>query len=386
MHDGRLPCAAPPRVVVERVVVPGRRELCGRVVGDRYGVTKLLGAGGMGEVYEAEHLALGRMVAIKVVRAELAADRRASSRLRHEARVAAAVAHPNVCEVFDVGRLDDGTPFVVMERLQGRTLAERLRGEHVIPWADLRDIGSQILSALAAAHGKGIVHCDLKPENVFLGHRLGIGPVVKILDFGIARTSPSDESNVVTPNAAAVVGTPYYMSPEQARGDRDLDGRVDLWAVGVMLYEALTGHRPFDAGNYNALLMQILTSRHVPVRALRADAPIGVGEVVDRALAKAREERFASALELIEALGRVEVGGAPVTRPMVPAPRRGTFIRSDETMVLDEGGELAGSSTDAMSTAGYDPEATIVDEPSFLEDSVTIVRPEGGFPGAPRTK
>ena len=387
-HEAAGVCAASPRLVVARAEV-GERQLVGRVIGDRYGVTKLLGAGAMGEVYEAEHLALGRMVAIKVVRSGLRGDREAAARLRHEARVAASVEHPNVCEVFDVGRLDDGSPFVVMERLHGRTFAGRLKADPCMAWPELRELALQVLSALATAHEKGIVHCDLKPENVFLGQRPGIGPVAKILDFGIARTGGSDEAGVVTSVPGGVDGTPYYMAPEQARGDRELDGRVDLWAVGVMLYEALLGRLPFDASNYNALLVQILTAKHVPVAMLRVEVPAGVSRVVDRALSKAREDRFATGLEMLEALARVEVfATVPVGRAMVPPPKAGAFFQLEETVVI---GAAAGASAAPVGAGrwdpgGSDPESTLVDEPSFLDDSVTVVRREGGFAVRPKAK
>ena len=389
-HEGVAPCQSPPRVVVDGLGGASRRDLVGRVVGDRYGVTKLLGMGGMGEVFEAEHLALGRLVAIKVVRGDLAGDRATGARLRHEARVAAAVDHPNVCEVFDVGRLEDGSPFVVMERLHGRTLADRLRAEGMLPWPELRDIATQVLSALTAAHEKGIVHCDLKPENVFLGQRTGIAPVAKVLDFGIAKTGGPEEAALTLAGAGSVPGTPFYMSPEQARGDRDLDGRVDLWAVGVMLYEGLTGRRPFDASNYNALLMQILTARHPVVGSLRRGVPAGLDEVVDRALAKARSERYASGLDMIDALVRVDIATSRgASRPMVGTPKRGAFIRTEETVVLDAGSMGVTSGREGVpspSEPGYDPEATIVDEPSFLDDSVTMILPEAGLPVSPGAK
>jgi serine/threonine-protein kinase len=345
------------------------------VVGDRYGVVRRLGVGGMGEVYEAEHLALGRLVAVKVLRPELRLERGAAARLMHEARVAAAVDHPNVCEIFDVGRLEDGSPFIAMERLQGRTLAERLKVSRKLAWSEAKDVAEQVLSAAAAAHEKGIVHCDLKPENVFLFQRAGIAPLAKVLDFGIARTGRDDGD--IALEGGGVPGTPYSMAPEQARGDRELDGAVDVWAVGVMLYEALTGRKPFDAGNYNALLVQILTARHVPVHALRPDAPRGAIALVDRALSKAREERFRSAGEMLEVLVRVDQAAGLV----VPV-RAGAFVRSEETVVLE--GSAAGK-TDPLT--GYDdPEATWVDDPPFGEDSVTMVRAEGGFPVPPRSK
>src|SRR5262249_31060585 len=152
----------------------GTRKLTGRVIGDRYGVTSLIGEGGMGEVYEAEHLAIGRRVAVKVLHPKRAQDREAISRLRHEAPVAGTLRHPNICAIHDLGRLDDGSPYLVMERLYGETLAQRLKREGTLPVSDLADIVLQVLSALVAAHQRGIVHRDLKPDNIFLSRREGM--------------------------------------------------------------------------------------------------------------------------------------------------------------------------------------------------------------------
>ncbi|MFS8071244.1 MAG: serine/threonine-protein kinase, partial [Byssovorax sp.] len=226
--------------------------MIGRVIGDRYGVTALIGEGGMGEVYEAEHLAMGRLVAIKVLNPTRAQDQDAVSRLRHEARVAGTLGHPNICAIYDMGQLDDGSPYLVMERLQGETLAQRLLRETKLPVDELLDVMVQILSALSAAHQRGIIHRDLKPENIFLTRREGARPIPKLLDFGISKSEDIEETMADLTAKTIAAGTPFYMAPEQARGDR-VDHRVDLWATGIILYECLSGKRPFDARNYNAL-------------------------------------------------------------------------------------------------------------------------------------
>ncbi|WP_437599121.1 serine/threonine-protein kinase [Sorangium sp. So ce590] len=280
------------------------RSLLGHVIGDKYGVTAIIGEGGMGAVYEAEHLQIGRLVAVKVMHPRETQKHEAISRLEHEARVAGRIGHPNICEVYDMGWLYDGSPYLVMERLHGETLAQRLERCRVVPPSELVDIMLQVLSALVTAHERGIVHRDLKPENIFLSERAGMLPVAKLLDFGISRASGMDGMAMDLTRTGMVMGTPYYMAPEQARGDAELDHRLDLWAVGVILYEALTGQRPFVARNYNALLVQILTLWHRPVTALDPTTPPGLSRLVDRALAKEREERFQSAREFQMALRR----------------------------------------------------------------------------------
>jgi serine/threonine protein kinase len=276
------------------------RDLMGKTIGGKYLVRSVLGEGGMGSVFEAENLALGRSVAVKVLHPAQARKKTAVKRFHQEARAAGAIGHPNICEVYDLGTLDDGSPYLVMERLVGETLADRIASEGGLPFEDVIDILTQVLSGLVAAHEKGIVHRDIKPENVFLTRRVGCPPLAKLLDFGVSKMitpifgNEKDEDLDLT-RTGMVMGTPFYMSPEQARGDRNLDARVDLYACGIMMYEALTGKRPFTAANYNALLLQILTTKPRPARELRPAMPLGFDEVLEKALARSREERFQTA-------------------------------------------------------------------------------------------
>jgi serine/threonine-protein kinase len=308
----------------------------GSVIGDKYGVKALIGEGGMGAVYEAEHVAIGRIVAVKVLHPKHAQQPEAVARLRHEARIAGSIGHPNICEIYDLGRLDDGTPYLVMERLMGETLDERIKREGALPERDIADVMSQVLSALSAAHAKAIIHRDLKPENIFLVRRAGAPPQAKLLDFGISKAIDADENAADLTMPGIVMGTPYYMAPEQARGDRGLDHRVDLWAAGVILYEALSGRRPFVARNYNALLVQILTSKHRPLAEVRPGITPALERVVDKALSKMREDRFQAAGEFYDAIRRaLEPEPAIVQRKKVAS--RVSFSdepEEDETMVL----------------------------------------------------
>src|SRR6185312_6170401 len=269
----------------------------------KYSVRNVLGEGGMGTVFEGEHLALGRAVAIKVLHAAQAAKRDVVRRFHQEARAAAAIGHPNICGIMDLGTLDDGSPYIVMERLVGETLADRVASEGGLPFADAIEILVQVLSGLVAAHEQRIVHRDIKPENIFLTTRVGCPPLVKILDFGVSKvTGGGREEELSLTRTGMVMGTPYYMAPEQARGERDLDARVDLYACGVIFYEVLTGRRPFTASNYNALLVQILSASPRPARDLRPALPVGFSEVIDKAMARRREDRYASAAEFQQEL------------------------------------------------------------------------------------
>jgi len=305
--EGRIPVAAARPAPQQRnhpSTMPPKgpsRDLISRTIGSKYVVRSVLGEGGMGTVFEAEHLTIGRSVAVKVLHPNQARKKDAVRRFHQEARAAGAIGHPNICEVYDLGTLDDGSPYLVMEKLVGETLADRIAAEGGLPFEDVIDTLVQVLSGLVAAHEKGIVHRDIKPENVFLTRRVGCPPLVKLLDFGVSKVigpliGGKDEDLDLT-RTGMVMGTPYYMSPEQARGDRNLDARVDLYACGVILYEALTGRRPFTAANYNALLLQILSSKPKPARDLRPALPGGFDAVLDRAMARNREDRYRSAAD-----------------------------------------------------------------------------------------
>jgi serine/threonine-protein kinase len=301
--DGtQTPVGPPPR--------SARRALIGQVVDGKYKVRAVLGEGGMGAVFEAEHSAIGRVVAMKVLHPAQAGKKVAVKRFHQEARAAGGIGHPNICEVFDFGTLGDGSPYLVMERLKGETLASRIANEGGLPFLDVVDVVMQVLSGLAAAHERGILHRDIKPENVFLSERAGYPAIAKLLDFGVSKIIPGaavgewdDETDLT--KTGMVMGTPYYMSPEQARGDRNLDGRVDIYACGVMLYESLTGQRPFIAKNYNSLLVQILQGGAAPPRSIRASIPTALEAVVVRAMAKNRDDRYQTAADFSRALAPI---------------------------------------------------------------------------------
>lgn len=281
--------------------------LIGQTIADRYLVKSLLGEGGMGAVFLAEHVMMKKPVALKVLHGELSSNQEIVARFQREARAAAAINHPNICAATDFGRLDGGSGafFLVMEYLDGRTLESVLRARKRLTPARAIHIVDQILSVLELAHSKGIVHRDLKPENVMLVDWDGQDDVVKIMDFGIAsmRQGDEDEDTRLT-RAGVAYGTPTYMSPEQVAGQQDIDGRADIYTLGAMFFEMLTGQPPFDGKSITALMSQHLT-KAPPTMSEMPAAPQFAPEleaIVKKMLEKEREDRFQDASSLRQAL------------------------------------------------------------------------------------
>ncbi len=287
----------------------------GTILGGRYRVRSVLGTGGSASVYEGVDLTFGRTVALKIPHENIGPSSVPAKRLVREARASGAVGHPNVCQVSEIGSLPNGTPFVVMERLVGETLRDRLSNEGPLPFGDVIDVMMQVLSGLGAAHEHGIIHRDIKPENIFLSRRAGCPALVKILDFGLVNTD--ELSNEELTAVGTVVGTPYYLAPEQVRGVRDVDPRLDLYACGIVLYEATTGRRPFTSGNIAGLFQQILAASPRPVSELRRDTPPGLSEVIRRAMAPSLTARYAHTSAFQRALEAIDV--PPPTRSSLPA-------------------------------------------------------------------
>jgi serine/threonine-protein kinase len=277
-------------------------ELIGATLSGRYQVTRKIGQGGMGAVYEAKHTAIGGRFAVKVLLDKYAKRDAIVARLKQEAQLATSLDHEHIIRVTDFGTTDDGRTFVVMEFLEGESLAERLARETKLSEQSILRIASQAASALAAAHAKGIVHRDIKPENLFLIKRKD-QDFVKIVDFGISknlRASDEQEDQPRLTQTGMVLGTPLYMSPEQARGDEDLDHRVDIYALGVIMYETATGRVPFAGTNYLSVISQVLNDDPKPVRELRPELSDEFEAIVARAMAKRREDRYPSATALLE--------------------------------------------------------------------------------------
>ncbi|WP_437810235.1 serine/threonine-protein kinase [Sorangium sp. So ce1078] len=276
----------------------------GDLIQSRYRLVKLLGRGASGSVWAAKNELIDRDVALKVMRPEVAEDAVALQRFFNEAKASGRVRSPSIVEILDLGQAEDGSPFLVFELLVGEGLDEWLRREHTIEPETLVEIFIGLARALDMAHQQGIIHRDLKPANIYV-HRNHLGELVgKILDFGISKVLEKDHNFALT-HTGCVVGSPAYMSPEQAAGREDLDGRADLWSLGVVMYEALTGTLPHLAPNYNALMVRILSKDCDPIAERRPGLPPRLCRIVDACLRRERDERIASAGALAKELEAV---------------------------------------------------------------------------------
>jgi serine/threonine-protein kinase len=272
----------------------------GRVLAGRYRLEARLGEGGMGAIWRAQHLVLAAPVAIKLMDPEIAGDADTIARFMREAQAAATLRSPHVVQIIDYG-MDGLVPFMVMELLEGETLADRIRKAGRLSASETVQIVTQIARAVHRAHEAGIVHRDLKPENVFLVHNQD-EDVAKVLDFGVAKVNVSHlgPSGART-KTGSLLGTPFYMSPEQAQGNKAVDHRSDLWALGVIAFEMLTGQKPFYSDGLGELVLQICV-RDIPVPSTIAPLPAAFDAWFARATARDPEQRFQSAKELSEQL------------------------------------------------------------------------------------
>ncbi|HEY2745731.1 MAG TPA: serine/threonine-protein kinase [Polyangia bacterium] len=288
--------------------------MLGRTVGN-YVVERKIGEGGMGAVYLARHPRIGKEVAVKVLLPAMSRDPELVQRFFVEAKAAAEIKDAHIVDVLDFGELDDGSSYIVMEWLEGRSLAELLGAETRLPLSRAQKIARGIGRALSAAHARGIVHRDLKPDNIFLVRHDDDHDFVKVLDFGIAKLM--DGTDVKT-RAGAILGTPYYMSPEQCQG-RSVDTRADVYSLGVILYQMVTGRLPFEGQSLGELLMAHLSRAPPRPRTFEPSLPPAAEEALLQALAKDPEERFARVEALVTAFCGDTVAEA-ATAPVVAAP------------------------------------------------------------------
>ncbi len=288
----------PPRTQALRVDVLSP----GAVLAGKFRIERVLGQGGMGVVVAAHHLLLDRRVALKFLLPDAVRSEVILARFLREARTAARLQSEHVTRVLDVGTLDEGTPFLVMEYLEGSDLAAALKLRGPLPQEEAVTYVLQACEALAEAHAAGIVHRDLKPANLFLARRPDGTSAVKILDFGISKASIFDAQDPSLTREAAIMGSPAYMSPEQLRSARDVDHRTDVWSLGVVLYELLTGRVVFDAETLPDLHVQILSAAPSSVRLRRPELLPALDAVVMRCLEKDPARRFAGVAELAAAL------------------------------------------------------------------------------------
>jgi eukaryotic-like serine/threonine-protein kinase len=289
--------------------------LVGQILGDTYEVQRRLGEGGMGAVYEARHVRLGKSYAIKVMHQIFAKDRDALARFRREASVASTIASSQVAQVFDVNATRDGQPYLVYEMLVGEDLGSVLDRDGAMSIARAIRIGRQVAAGLAAAHAAGVVHRDLKPENVMLVKAPDGSDLVKVLDFGIAKVQQEDKLT----RTGAVLGTPAYMAPEQARGGTTIDHRCDVYALGAMLYRAITGRAAFSGEDAGRTLTSVIWDEPARPKTLRRDIPDALELVIQRAMAKDPAARFASMVELDASLAPFDAPSGATTRLQPPA-------------------------------------------------------------------
>ena len=321
------------------------------VIGQRlnnYEIVSVIGEGGMGSVYLARHTFTGRKAAVKLLHPQLAQDQVLVTRFMNEARATAAIGHPNIIDIIDVGFLPDGhTPYLMMELLQGETLGKRLQREHPLPVHEAIEIACQTAFALAAAHACDIVHRDLKPDNLFLVPDPSMRPLqmrVKVLDFGIAKLRGELSSGSVKTRTGTLMGTPQYMSPEQCRGLADqIDHRTDIYTLGIIVYEMVCGSPPFVSEGLGDMLVMHLSNPPAPPRTLNPAVPEALDAAIMRALAKDAGQRFASMADFQEAL-------RPGNRPSAGLGVAGAKTTQAASQVSAP--NIAGSSNNPSSVSG----------------------------------
>jgi eukaryotic-like serine/threonine-protein kinase len=292
----------------------------GQILGKKYALRRLIGQGGMGVVFEVEHVFTKRIGALKLLQPNYAAIPEVVERFIREASAAGRIGNPHIVETIDAGELPSGEPYIFMELLAGSSVRDLIRGRGRLDFEEAKQIVQQAAEGLAAAHASGIVHRDIKPDNLFLC--ASEVPFVKILDFGISKFTFQHGGQHRLTAAGAPMGTPYYMSPEQVVAKADVDARVDIYSLGVVLYECLAGTVPFDAATLPALSIKIFEGRYTPLSRLVPDTPVGMDAVIARALAVDPERRFRDMPAFQEALAAVASGARVACAPAC-APVRG---------------------------------------------------------------
>jgi serine/threonine-protein kinase len=352
-NGGMIACPEP------RTARPAMDLQFGQIYGGKYRLLRLLGTGGMGAVYEGENVEQRRRVAIKTLHHEFATHCETLKRFEREAEAASRIGSNHITRVMELGQLPDGSRFMVMEFLEGVTLRQRMRERGRLTSEEAVRLVCQILDGLAAAHAAGIVHRDLKPANIFLvrGQPDGLD-FVKLLDFGVSKLSDHHHQSMSLTSTGMVVGTPHYMAPEQAKGSRDVDGRADLYATGVILYECLVGQVPFHAGSFNELIFKIVLQPAPPVETLAPDVDPELATIIAKVLAKEPASRHQSAQELNQALREWlkrhrPAGGATQPREPRVLPPLGNDepLADNGTVIMRRGDKKASSPVVAQAPA-----------------------------------
>jgi eukaryotic-like serine/threonine-protein kinase len=356
------------------------------LIAGKYRLDKRLGVGGMGEVWRATHTGTGREVAVKFMHAHVAASEAARERFEREAKASAKIRHASMVDVFDVGELDDGILYLVMELLDGVLLVDALSGSPPLSVHDLLAVMVDIAGALAAAHAAGVIHRDIKPENIFLHKELSSGMTIpKLLDFGIGKFSGAGGGSKTA--TGAILGSPRYMSPEQTRSAAGVDARADLWACGVILFEALTGTWPHEGDSFSSLVVAICTTPPMSIDKMVPDMPEAVRAIVRDCL-KPLEQRMPSADELARrltlALEDPSLTQIPLAQPLQPAggPAQSTSglrFRASASLMMSRGAAGAPSSPAASRLSQMGP-------PSAVVPGGAPPEPRGSSPGGPLFK
>lgn len=292
----------------------------GGLIGGKYRVIRLIGEGGMGSVYEAQHEQLGTRVALKFLHPDLAEQQTLVARFLQEARVSARIKSPHVTRVMDVDQTPDGDAYFVMELLEGESLEQRMQRTGPLGLEETLEIGLQILSALEAAHAEGVVHRDLKPDNVWLTPAPG-APWVKLLDFGIAKLRTTHEFQSVQTRPGSMMGTPAYMAPEQAISADQVDVRADLYSFGVMTYEMLSGQRPVQGDDISEILERLVRGEARPLHAICPSVPPGLSALIDSLVAPNPDDRPRSASAVRSEIAYyAHSSNPPASRLSAPVP------------------------------------------------------------------
>ncbi len=355
----------------------------GEVLQGKYRVERLLGEGGMGVVVAATHIGFDDRVAIKLIRSEAALQPEVVQRFLREGRAARKIRSEHVVQVMDVGTLESGVPYMVMEFLEGEDLSAWIERAGPMPYGSAVEFILQACEAIAEAHLLGIVHRDLKPANLFAETRRGGTPCIKVLDFGISKVSePGGPGSALTRTSVAM-GSPPYMSPEQLSSSRNVDARSDIWALGVILYELVSGQHPFMAEDLPRLCMQIMLYPPVPLLSRRPDAPAPLVAAIDRCLEKDPANRFANVGELVRALEPLINDRAQLSSRRIAALYGGALPAGGALAYSDQISNLATIADDRVFSSPFVPSAPPVVRTGtsgavvvMAEDTAAIARPK----------
>ena len=356
----------------------------GDILAQKYRVERILGIGGMGMVVLATHMELDQAVAIKFMLPAALDSPEAGVRFMREARAAGRLTSEHVCRVSDVGRFDTGVPYIVMEYLEGHDLGTLLKRKGPLPVAQAIDYILQASEGMAEAHGHGIVHRDLKPDNLFLALRSDGSEIVKVLDFGISKASVTG----IATKTGDIMGSPAYMAPEQMQSTKDVDARADVWSLGVILYQLISGRMPFIADTLPALCLAVINEPPPSLESIRKDLPSGLAEAVMKCLAKHKDERFRNVHELAQALapfGKPESMGAaarirsmlqrkrpPTQPPLIMLPSEFSDVAPT---VVGTGDSLDIPNLPSAARTPLPPKATRTTIGSSLGESMSVLAP-----------